>query len=180
MNTVSQFVNYGIEVVSRVHDNFIASQDPHVMLRTGIVLLLLGHVGKHMGVWTLALTLFISLFTVPYILLQYASTLNTAYSAMLSIVKSNVKAMGWTRKQQAAVFLLVMSLLWVWSTWFYRFIGILIGAMTIRCNLKPAEIDAIRQHAAPLTTGVKKRAARLSIAANDFAQRTLGTKLHFK
>lgn len=180
MNTVLQLASYGIEIISKLHDNFVASPDPHMMLRTGIVLLLIGHVGKYMGVWTLALMAFISIFTVPYLSQQYASSINATYSAMLSIVKSNIKAIGWTRKQRAAVFLLVMSLLWVWSTWFYRIIGVLIGAMAIRCNLKPAEIDAIRQHAAPLTTGVKKRAARLSIAASDFAQRTLGTKLHFK
>jgi hypothetical protein len=87
-------------------------------------------------------------------------------------------ALGLTRKQQVLSVFSVLCFLWMRSSWTSRLCGILMGALTIRCNLKPSEIAALREKAAPLTLSCKKRAARFSVAASDFAVRTLGTKTH--
>jgi hypothetical protein len=42
------------------------------------------------------------------------------------------------------------------------------------------QVDYIMTHAEPYTQSVKKSARRLSMAATDFAHRTLGTKTHFR
>lgn len=42
------------------------------------------------------------------------------------------------------------------------------------------QVDYIMTHAEPYTQSVKKSARRWSIAATDFARRSLGTKTHFR
>ena len=77
--------------------------------------------------------------------------------------------------------MLALAALWLRAGWATRLVAALLGALAVRCNLRPAEVEAIMQRAEPYTQSVKKRASRLSVAATDFANRTWGPpKAHFR
>lgn len=78
-----------------------------------------------------------------------------------------------TRRQQATVLCVVTLALWLRCGWSMRMMSLLVGLAMVRCNLRQAEVDAIRSTAEPYTLSVKKRARRLSVAAHDFARRSL-------
>lgn len=141
--------------------------------------------------------------------------------------------LGLSRKQKAAVLSLLLVMLWVRSSWSTRLVALLVGALAVRCHLKPAEVrwgrgigggarasgvasrvhetgngtrafpywlaprhlnclpspwcvcpalqvERITAYAEPYTQSVKKSARRLSLAATDFAWRSLGTKTHVR
>lgn len=48
----------------------------------------------------------------------------------------------------------------------------------MRCQLKPAEVQRIIELAEPYTQTVRKQTRRVSVAATDFAFRSLGGKSH--
>ncbi len=49
-------------------------------------------------------------------------------------------ALGLSRKQKAAVLSLLLVLLWANSAWSTRLVALLVGALAVRCHLKPAEV----------------------------------------
>ena len=168
-------------MVAALHDEFLTAKDPSMALKVGVLLWSGAVIGRYVGIWTLAATIFALAFTVPYGLAHNAHVLNAAMSEVSRAVKSRWQGLGLTRRQQAMILFSSICILWLRSSWSSRLIGMLLGTLAIRCNLKPAEMDVIRQHAAPLTTTVKLRAARLSMVASDFVERTWGNnKLHFR
>jgi len=136
--------------------------------------------GQLLSAWTLAALGFASTFTLPYALYTNKDSIDAVCSGVAGAAHARWAALGISRKQKAAGLFVLICTIWMRISWSNRLIGLLMGALAIRCNLKPAEVAAIREHAAPLTISVKKRAARMSIAASDFAQRTLGNKMHFR
>ena len=83
-------------------------------------------------------------------------------------------ALGLTRRQKGLALVLSLAGLWSLVSWPTRLTAVLAGALAIRANLRPTEVEAIMSHAAPYTQSVQKRARRLSIAAAGFASSRLG------
>lgn len=178
---VSRAVNAStkaIDFMAGLHDQYLTAQDPSLSLKVGGFLWGLAIVGRYFSVWTLFGLVFTVAFTVPYFVSNNWEVISDMYSQYSSLAAHRYHALGLTRKQQAGGALSVLFFVWMRSSWTTRFVGIFIAAMSVRCSLKPAEVAAIREHAAPLTQSVKKRAARFSMAATDFATRTLGNKTH--
>jgi hypothetical protein len=175
VESVSYYALKSINYIAAVHDQFLVAQDPALSLKVGAVLWALAHVGRLFSVWTLTTTVFILAFTVPYFVDNNWDAIQDFNYQINEKIAEKYKALGLTRKQQVISVFSVLCFLWMRSSWTSRLCGVLIAALTVRCNLKPAEMASLREQAAPFTQSVKKRAARLSVAASDFAVRTLGT-----
>jgi hypothetical protein len=178
VESVSYYALKSINYIAAVHDQFLTSHDPALSLKVGASLWALALIGRVFSVWTLATAVFTLAFTIPYFVNNNWEAVQGAYQQINEKIAERYKALGLTRKQQIVSVFAVLCFLWMRSSWTSRLCGILMGALTIRCNLKPAEMAAIREKAAPFSQSVKKRAARFSVAASDFAVRTLGTKTH--
>lgn len=103
-----------------------------------------------------------------------------------------------SRRNKAIGLTVALWVLWLNVNWAVRAQALLLGALIIRCNLKPAEacwtsapcmlmlcmcpmqtesdvcigqVDAIISHAEPYMHSAKKRARRLSVAAGDILRR---------
>jgi Reticulon len=163
-----------INYIAAVHDRFLTSQDPALSFKVGVSLWTLTLIGRIFSVWTLTAAVFVFAFTVPYFVNNNLDAVRDVYYQINEKVAQKYKAFGFTRKQQVISVFSVLCFLWMRSSWTSRLCGMLMAALIVRCNLKPAEMAALREKAAPLTRSVKKRAARFSVAANDFAVRTLG------
>lgn len=50
-------------------------------------------------------------------------------------------SLGLSRKQKFAVLGLALLLLWVRCSWSTRMVAVLVGALAVRCHLKPAEVS---------------------------------------
>lgn len=174
------FFSSAANYVASLHDRYLSLEDPALALKVGGCLWTLATVGRYFSPWTLATVGFIATFTIPYAVHTNRDAVEAVTSQFVGIAQAKWAALGLSRKQKAGTLLAVVFFLWLRSSWTNRLIGMLLGTLAVRCNLKPAEVAAIREHAAPLTMSVKKRAARLSVAASDFAHRTLGTKVHFR
>ncbi|KAH7623800.1 hypothetical protein Ndes2526B_g01047 [Nannochloris sp. 'desiccata'] len=175
LESVSHYALKYINYIAAVHDRFLVAHDPALSLKVGAVLWALALVGRVFSVWTLTAAVFILAFTVPYFLNNNWDVVQDLYNQINEKIAQKYRALGLTRKQQVISVFSVLCFLWMRSSWTSRLCGVLMAALTVRCNLKPAEMAALREHAAPFTQSVKKRAARFSVAASDFAVRTLGT-----
>lgn len=171
---------HAMAAAADIHDRYLTLQDPVLSLKVAGGLWAVAILGRYLSVWTMLAVAFGITFTIPVAVEMHRATVSTVLSHAAALVKSKWSKLGLTRKQRALVLLTGLMVMWMRSAWATRFIAVFLGALAVRCNLKPAEVEAIRQHAAPLTMSVKKRAARLSLAATDFAHRTLGTKVHFR
>ncbi|GAB4823546.1 hypothetical protein N2152v2_010592 [Parachlorella kessleri] len=169
-----------VDLTCQAHDQFLSARDPVVTLRVACGLWLLAVVGSYLSLWNVVTLAFILAFTIPVGYQTYKAPINILVQNVTRIVKSRWDALGLSRKQKAAGLSVLLIMLWVRSSWSTRLVALLVGALAVRCHLKPAEVDAIRTHAEPYTQSVKKSARRLSIAATDFAHRTLGAKTHFR
>ena len=58
------------------------------------------------------------------------------------LLQSKWDGLGLSRKQKAAVLSVLLVLLWVHSAWSTRLVALLLGALAVRCHLKPAEVGA--------------------------------------
>ena len=167
-----------IDFMASLHDNYLLAQDPKLSLKVGGSLWALAVVGRYLSAWTMFGLAGVIAFTVPYLVHNNWEIVSALYCQYSNLAVQRYHALGLTRKQRAGAALSLLFCVWMRSSWTTRFIGMFVAAMVVRCNLKPAEVEAIREHAAPLTLSVKKRAARFSLAATDFATRTLGNKTH--
>jgi len=173
VEAVSYYALKSINYIAAVHDQFLVAQDPALSLKVGAVLWALALVGRVFSIWALTTAVLISAFTVPYFVNNNWDAVHDFSSRINEKIAKRYKAL--TRKQQAISVFAVLCFLWMRSSWTSRLCGVLIAALIVRCNLKPAEMTALREQAAPFTQSVRKKAARFSVAASDFAVRTLGT-----
>ena len=164
-----------VAAAARTHDRFLSVDDPAMALKVCGGLWSLAIVGQFFSVWTLATLAFAVFFTLPYAVHAHKAALLAVCEDAVAAAHARWAGLGLSRRQQAGGLLAAVVFIWLKSSWVNRCIGMFLGALAVRCSLKPAEVAALREHAAPLTMSVKKRAARLSLAATDFAHRTLGT-----
>ena len=165
-----------INYLAALHDRYLSAQDPNLTLKVGVSLYGVAFIGHVFSIWTLCSIAFLFAFTVPYLVKNNWEVVTDVYNALSIAVAARYKALGLTRKQQAGGVFLLLSVIWMRSSWASRLVGVFIAALGVRCTLKPAEMAVIRQRAAPLSMSVKKKALRLSMVASDFAVRTLGSK----
>lgn len=147
-----------IDSVASLHDEYLACRDPMVSVKVGGALWGVAIIGHVFSIWGLVSFTFVLAFTVPYLMSTNWESVTTAAHTATAVLAARYHALGLTRKQKACIVAGALFYVWMRFSWSYRIIGMFVGAMVIRSNLKPAEVAAIRQHAAPLTASVKKRA----------------------
>jgi hypothetical protein len=117
-------------------------------------------------------------FTVPALYTKNHEAVNNAYASAVRAVVARWDSLGLSRKAKALVLAVVLGCLWLRSSWATRLVALLVGALAVRCHLKPAEVERIIAIAEPYTQSVRKRASRMSMAAGDFVLRSVGGKTH--
>lgn len=172
-------VTRAVDAAASLHDRFLTARDPSLTLKVAAGLWALSQLGRAFSAWTLLSAAFVLAFTVPVAAAAHAAALSAAYAQVAGEARARWAALGLTRKQCAAGLAVLVAGLWWRSAWSTRLLGAFLAALAVRCNLRPSEVAAIREHAAPLTRSVKKSAARMSVAASDFAQRN-GLTMHFR
>jgi len=161
--------------MAAIHDTYISGENPLKTMYVCIGLNLTSYLGSFFtvhGILTFALFL---LFSVPYLLHSHRYALQPIATDIIYALKLKCTSLGVTRKRRILAITILCLFVWYRSSWPSRISAILTGLLAIRCSLKPHEIAVIREQTAPLTRSVKKSARRFSIAANEFAQKTLRT-----
>ncbi|KAK2078111.1 hypothetical protein QBZ16_003979 [Prototheca wickerhamii] len=157
-----------------LYDAYLASPDAAVSLRSVLALWGLARLGGVVGLWTTLSILFVGAFTVPVALATFEAQISELRALIGGSVQARWSALGLTRRQKGLALVLSVAGLWSLVSWPTRLTAVLAGALAIRANLRPTEVEAIMSHAAPYTQSVQKRARRLSIAAAGFASSRLG------
>lgn len=126
------------------------------------------------SVWTTATVVFVAAFTLPVAWTTYEPALAGAATAAREAAASRWQGLGLTRRARAAGVLLVLGGVWAVSGWAARAAGLLAGALAVKSQLRPGELEALATRAEPYTQSVRKQAARFSRAAAGFASSRLG------
>ncbi|KAL4435169.1 hypothetical protein ABPG77_001851 [Micractinium sp. CCAP 211/92] len=177
---VAQRAADGVAALARLHDAYLLCRDPVVALKTGATLWALAVLGSFLSLWSLAVLAFVAAFTLPAAYSRHREAVKAAYQRAMGAAAARWNALGLSRKQKALVLALLLGSLWLRSAWSTRFVALLVGALAVRCHLKPAEVERIIAIAEPYTMSVRKRASRMSLAAADFAMRSVGGKTHMR
>lgn len=181
IHTLLSYTETTLEHVATIHDQYFTCKDPALALKVAACLWSLAILGRYLSIWTLATLIFVSLFTIPYSLQTFHEPIAAISKNISTIISCRWNSLGLSRKQKFLAMGLAIFYVWMNMSWSSRCVAVLVTALAVRCTLKPAEVAALREHAAPLTMSVKKRAARLSIAATDFiAQQKTPRRVHFR
>jgi hypothetical protein len=168
----------GVDAAAGLHDAYLTARDPAIALRVACGLWAVAVAGRYLSAWSVAALVFGAAFTLPVAAQAHRPALEAAAARAAGAARARWAALALSRRQRFGALAFGGGALFLRCAWPTRVIGTFVAALAVRCCLKPAEVEALREHAAPLTMSVKKRAARLSLAASGFAERTLGAKAH--
>lgn len=166
--------------IARLHDSYLLCRDPVVALKTAGTLWALAVLGSYLSIWSLVTLGFVAAFTLPAAYSRNHETVQAGYRQAVVAASARWEALGLSRKHKAVVLAILLGSLWLRSSWPTRFVALLVGALAVRCQLKPAEVERIIAIAEPYTMSVRKRASRMSMAAQEFAMRSVGGKSHLR
>jgi hypothetical protein len=161
--------------MAAIHDTYISGEKPLKTMYVCIGLWVTSILGRYFTLHVILTSALFLLFSVPYLLHSHWYALQPIATDIKHAVKLKCISWGVTRKRRILAITILCFFVWYLSSWPSRISGILTGLLAIRCSLKPHEIAVIREQTAPLTQSVKKSARRFSLAANEFAQKTLRT-----
>eukprot|EP00890_Picochlorum_soloecismus_P004198 jgi/Picsp_1/477/NSC_00475-R1_hypothetical protein COCSUDRAFT_54200 [Coccomyxa subellipsoidea C-169] len=167
------FSKMSLHKMAAIHDAYISGEKPLKTMYVCIGLNLTSYLGSFFTVHSIVTTSLFLLFSVPYLLHSHWDTIQPIIADIKYALKILCASWGVTRKRRIIAITILCLFIWCRSSWPSRISAILTGLLAIRCSLKPHEIAVIREQTAPLTQSVKKSARRFSIAANEFAQKTL-------
>eukprot|EP00887_Chlorella_sp_A99_P008128 scaffold12.g8128.t1 len=167
-----------VGALAAAHDAALAAEDPAVALRVAGALWATAVLGRWLSIWSVVTLAFLLVFTLPAAYAKHQTAVQATYANLSSSIKARWDGLL-SRKQKLLVLAALLLVLLVHSAWSTRLCALLLGALAIRCQLKPAEVQRIQQIAEPYTQTVRKQTRRVSMAATDFALRSLGGKAHF-
>lgn len=169
-----------VAALARLHDRYLMCRDPTVALKVAAGLWAVATLGHFLSMWSLAVLVYVTAFTLPAAYTAHREAVQRAYTGACASASARWEALGLSRKHKALALALALGCLWLRSGWNTRLVALLVGALAVRCQLKPAEVDRIIAIAEPYTQSVRKRASRMSVYAQDFALRTTGGKTHMR
>lgn len=174
----AQRASDGVAALAHLHDSYLLCRDPVLSLKLAAGLWGLSVLGSYLSIWSLAALGFVVAFTIPALYTKNREAVNNGYASAVRAVVARWDSLGLSRKAKALVLAVVLGCLWLRSSWATRLVALLVGALAVRCHLKPAEVERIIAIAEPYTQSVRKRASRMSMAAGDFMLRSVGGKTH--
>jgi hypothetical protein len=114
---------------------------------------------------------YLAAFTLPALYAANRAAADARLAVLYASTLGRIDAMEMPRTTRLLVLLVLLAGLFLLSTWAQFGIGALVAATYWRTTLKPADVEAIRDAAAPLTheaaRSVRKVRARLSLALDD-------------
>lgn len=117
------------------------------------------------------MTAYLGAFTVPSIYAANRAAINAKLSALHSATLGHIDSMEMPRTTRLLALLVCLALLLIFTTWAQFAIGVLVAATYWRTTLAPADVEAIRTVAEPLThdltRSVRKVRARLSSVLDE-------------
>lgn len=86
---------------------------------------------------------YVTAFTLPAAYTAHREAVQRAYTGACASASARWEALGLSRKHKALALALALGCLWLRSGWNTRLVALLVGALAVRCQLKPAEVDRI-------------------------------------
>ncbi|CAK0770026.1 hypothetical protein CVIRNUC_003726 [Coccomyxa viridis] len=157
--------------VARGHDDLLAAKDPVLTLRLAGGLCLLALLSNIFSMWRLICLAFFGAFAWGVTWDMYGVQISSHVHKAIDALQERWQALKLSRRSKAAALAAASLCIWTSTGWTMRLQVLLLGALTVRCNLKPAEVDAIITRAEPYMHSAKKRARRLSVVASDYVRR---------
>ncbi|EIE20701.1 hypothetical protein COCSUDRAFT_54200 [Coccomyxa subellipsoidea C-169] len=184
IKTAAETAKVAVLKVADLHDQFLAARDPLLTLRIASAVSALSVLGGIFSFWRLVSLAFFGAFAAGAVYETYGKEITSFLQTATTQIKERWQALALSRRHKAVALTVALWILWVNVNWAARAQALLLGALTVRCNLKPAEVNAIISHAEPYMHSAKKRARRMSVVATDFVRRqSMGltqTKSHDK
>ncbi|BDA42223.1 probable reticulon-like protein B18 [Coccomyxa sp. Obi] len=180
IKTAADTARAAVLKMADLHDQFLAARDPVLTLRLACAFSALSVLGSVFSIWRLVCLTFFGAFAAGAAYENYGTQINSFIQTGTNIIKERWQALALSRRHKAIALCVALWILWINVNWTARAQAILLGALTVRCNLKPAEVDAIISHAEPYMHSAKKRARRMSLVANDFVRRHSVALTHSK
>lgn len=167
-----------INFAASLHDEYITAESPYRSLTVASCLWGLSIAGRYFSISQFIMFAFLGIFTVPYAVHHNRKILSHIIQRWKASIQERWSRFGLTKFQRNGTIVFLLFSCWVCSGWSNRMIGLLMILLWVRCTLKPHEMKAIREQAAPLTRSVKKSARRWTMAfqeASEFASRSRRT-----
>ncbi len=150
-----------VELLAAAHDEFIVTADTKRSVIVCAVLWALSAVGAYVDVLQLLYAAFLSAFVVPNIGSSHVSA--TCKEAALQLKQLAPAALLQSSTKQRRLSIAAISVsLWLAADWPNRLIGLLMALLCVRMTMSQAEVEKLRDHTAPMTMSVRKKAARMS------------------
>ena len=150
-----------VELLAAAHDEFIVTADTKRSVIVCAVLWALSAVGAYVDVLQLLYAAFLSAFVVPNIGSGHVSA--TCKEAALQLKQLAPAALLQSSTKQRRLSIAAISVsLWLAADWPNRLIGLLMALLCVRMTMSQAEVEKLRDHTAPMTMSVRKKAARMS------------------
>lgn len=165
VHKVKRTLNHAVDYMADLHDTYITSENPYQSLLVSGCLWFLGIAGRYLSITSLCYVGFFSIFTIPVAVNSQRELLIPFMNHSIQLIYSKFQGCGFTKRQRTLLSIALASIVWLCSGWLNRLIGLFMVLLWVRCTLKPHEVQAIRDQAAPLTMSVKKSARRFSMLA---------------
>lgn len=161
-----KLIRFGVDHAAQIHDSYITVNDPSRSLIVSLCLWATASIGKYLSFSQICHLLFFGFFSIPFLLSSQSNSIQSIGAVVKDLCKTKLQSVGFTRRQRNLSCVVLGLCVWICSDWSNRVIGLLMILLWIRCTLKPHEIEAIREQAAPLTMSVQRSAKRFSVFAS--------------
>ncbi|CAG9466199.1 unnamed protein product [Pedinophyceae sp. YPF-701] len=156
-----------------VYDSVVRTDDPKVTLAAAAGLWALAIAGRYVSVMTLAWTALVTAFTVSPAYAAHRPALHRIANNAAAAAGQRFRQLGLTRKQKALGLVLGLSALWSVTSWTNRAVAVFIAVVSIRCHMRPTEVEAVQDAAAPYTQSIHRGARTLSRTMQACAEGSL-------
>jgi hypothetical protein len=154
-----------------LHDAYLSTKDPHVTLGAALALWTVAWLGTTFSARQIVIGAYLAAFSLPPLYAANRAAVDAQLADLHAATLGRLDRTEMPRTARLVALLVALSFLLVFSTWAQFAIGVLVAATYWRTTLAPAEVEAIRTAAAPLThditRSVRKVRARLSMVLDD-------------
>lgn len=154
-----------------LHDALLSNRDPHATLAVALGLWALAWLGATFTARELLVGGWLAAFTLPALYDRRRAAVNARLARARRATLGRLDAAEMPRTARLLALTAALTALFFLSTWAQFGIGFLVAAAYWRTTLAPADVEAIRSAAGPLThevtRSVRKVRARLSSALDD-------------
>lgn len=171
VDSVAERAVVAVRRTAALHDSLLSNRDPHATLAVATALWALAWLGATLSARDVLVTAYLSAFALPPLYSRLRPSLDARLATLRRATLGRVDEMGMPRTARLLALTAALAALFFLSTWAQFGIGFLVAATYWRTTLAPADVEAIRSAAGPLThevtRSVRKVRARLSSALDD-------------